>query len=79
MFLRTTSYRCSCLICRPVQVNEWDIFTRKSLPIVMEILRDEELESRESGIDQFLRNVLDRAFDWAIIQTAFELCSSILL
>jgi hypothetical protein len=32
----------------------WD-----NLPIEMEILRDEELEIQETGLDKFLRNVLD--------------------
>jgi len=57
---RMASYKCSCLGYCPVQVNEWEICTRKSSPVVMEILRDEELKTQESGIDQFLCNVLDR-------------------
>ena len=54
------SYKCSCLGYRPVQVNEWEICTRGSLPIVMEIPRDEEPKIQESGIDQFLCNIFDR-------------------
>jgi hypothetical protein len=43
----------------PVQPRKIRRRTLKSLPVKVEILRDEELEIRELGFDQFLGNILD--------------------